>query len=137
MAAAEAKSVVDDIRGLLEDWARWDKIDNDCKKIGFKSSTSFARLMKPTPGEWGHKMPLIEHEMAELVDKVVSTLGVICLTADVVDLRYEILTDFYLKPMKDAQIARARKMDRRTVASIRSNAENYVAGAIDSHLWSR
>jgi len=92
--------------------------------------------MPPNPGEWGARTPLIDNEMAGRVDLAVGFLKKVCEQTKG-DVRWDILTDKYLLGRSDSRIARARRMDRRSVSMIRQNAENYIAGIIDYELWSR
>jgi len=125
----------EDIRDLLLEWARWRYVDSG-NNIGFPSRSAFAREMPPNPGEWGARTPLIDNEMAGRVDRAVGILKIVCKQTKG-DARWDVLTDKYLLGRSDSRIARAMRMDRRSVLMIRQNAENYISGIIDYELWNR
>lgn len=129
----------DEIKDLLSEWARWRYVDS-ISNVGYPTASAFARQMPPNPGDWGARSPLIDNETAERVDKAVSQLGMVCEEAErrgSQDRRFDVLTDHYLARRSDSNIARRIRADRRTVLTIRQNAENYVSGLLDAELWNR
>jgi len=118
-----------DIQSLLMEWARW-RYSGHGADIGYPAQSAFVRVMKPA----GYRVsgtPLIDDEMAGMVDLAVSRLRQRCINMEG-DHRYEAITDCYLLGKTDSFIAKRLHCDRRTIQSARKAAESWV----DSHLVS-